>query len=137
MSLVATQEGCSALWQQILGIRAIGAPWVRLFGQAWTPSHTDTIATYAAVELAVGGYSPVSLKGGINWQVSALPNGAQAFWPLVQWSFIAGCTVYGYWLNDASNMYSLVAEAFAAPFSFGAAGGPFQLQLPLTLTSLP
>lgn len=138
MALVATQEGCSALWRQLLGLYAIGAPVVRLLGQAYLPQHTDTLATYAALEVQGSGYAPVQLANPFpNWQVTQLPNGAQAAYPVLSWSFTGPVSVYGYWLNDASGTYSLWAEALAQPFVLGASGGPFQLQLAPTLTSQP
>lgn len=137
MALVLTQEGAAALWGQILGTYKLGSPWVRLFGQALQPAHTDQIAAYAAVELAVAGYAPIALKPAINWQLAALPSGGQAYYPLVQWSFTGPCTLYGYWLATQDNQYSVIAEAFSTPFVIAAGGGPFQLTLPLALTSQP
>lgn len=138
MALVATQEGCMALWQQLLGLYAIGNPVVRLLGQAYAPQHTDTLATYAPLEVVGAGYAPIQLANPRpNWQITPLPNGAQAAYPTLSWSFTAAVTVYGYWLNDATATYSLWAEAFASPFVFGPAGGVLNLTLPPTLTSQP
>lgn len=138
MSLVATQEGCAALWQQLLGLYAIGAPVVRLLGQAYQPQHTDTLATYAARELVAAGYAPIQLLNPFpNWQVTELANGAQAAYPGVVWNLPSGATIYGYWLNDASGTFSLWAEAFATPYNVTALAPTFTLVLSPTLTSQP
>lgn len=135
MGLVATQEGCAALWQQILGIESIGLPNVHLVGRPHTPAPTDTYATYAAVELVVSGYAPKSLVNpAVDWTIAAVPTGAQAAYLTLSWSLGGACVVYGYWLSDAANQRSLWGEAFASPDTF-TAGGLFRLQLPPTLTS--
>lgn len=138
MALVLTQEGAQVLWQQLLGIYNIGNPFVRLFGQAVAPSHGDTLATYTPLELAVGGYAPLQLIApSLNWQITVLPSGAQAVYPVLTWNFSTSARVFGYWLNDASGQYSLVAEAFPASYLVSGVPGAFSLQLPLSLTSQP
>lgn len=138
MSLVVTQEGAIRLWQQLLKIVDIGYPIVHLFGAAHTPAHTDTEATYAALELSVAGYAAIQLtQPGANWTIAAIGAGAQASYLVLNWTFTAGCSVYGYWLSDSTNTYSLWGEAFASPFVYGSSGGPLSLQLQPYLASNP
>lgn len=138
MSLVVTQEGGSALWKQILQITELGVPNVHLFGSAHEPAHTDTYATYAAIELAVAGYAPIPLADpATDWSIAPIPAGAKATYVAITWVFTAACAVYGYWLADASDTYSIFAEQFAAPYVFPTAGGTFPIVLPPTITSTP
>jgi hypothetical protein len=139
MSLVATQEGCSRLWLQIWGITALGNPWVHLYGSSHTPAHTDTYSTYSAIELSSGGgYAAQQLTvPGTNWTIATVTAGAQATYITLTWTFTGAESVYGYWLGDSTNTYSLWAEQFAAAFVFPSTGGTFTLSLPPTLTSTP
>lgn len=139
MALVLTQEGGLQLWKYLLGISPAIIPAVHLFGAAHSPAHTDTESTYAAIELAGGGgYAPISLSGPtVNWTLGKIPAGAQATYISISWTFTGTQNIFGYWLSDPANMYSLWAEAFAAEYQFPANGGVFTLVLPPTLTSQP
>jgi hypothetical protein len=138
VAICVTQEGAIRIWQQILGISTIGYPYVHLFGSQHTPAHTDTEATYAAIELAAAGYAPILLgQPSANWTISAIGAGAQAVYLTVSWTFTAAATVWGYWLSDQTQTYSLWAEIFLSSFVYGSSGGPFTLQLQPWLASAP
>jgi hypothetical protein len=135
VGLVATQQGCAALWQQLWGIESIGLPNVHLVGQPHQAAATDTYASYAAVELIAGGYAPKSLVNpAVDWSIAPVPNGAQASYITLSWSLTTACTVYGYWIADQANQRALWGETFAAPFVLPS-NFLFSLQLPPTLTS--
>jgi len=136
---VLTEEGGLALWRQILQISpGIGYPVVHLIGGNHVVIHADTEASLAAVELAVAGYAPITLTSpGPNWTLSTLADGAQAVHTPLSWAFTGACLVYGYWLSDQTNTYSLLGETFSAPFTYGAAGGPFTLNLTSYIVSQP
>lgn len=138
MAAVLTQEGALALWRQLLGISpGLGAPFVRLIGQPHTIVHTDTQATLAAAELSVSGYAPLQLTQPTpSWQLAPISAGAQAAYPVLNWSLGGACTVYGYWLCDVTSQYSLWGEIFDAAFPLPG-GGAFALQLQPTLISQP
>lgn len=136
--IVVTQEGASRLWLQMLGIANLGFPWVHLFANNYAPTHTDTYNTYSAMELVVGGYTPLQLVNpAANWTVAAISAGAQATYVTLTWTFTGACQFYGYWVADASNTYSIWAEAFSTPYVYTATGGPFNLLLQPWLASNP
>lgn len=136
--IVLTQEGGLALWKQMLQIASIGYPNVHLLGAAHTPVHTDTEAILGALELSVSGYAPIALVNPtVDWTLAPITAGAQATYATLTWTFGGSCTVYGYWLSDESDTYSLFAEEFAVTYPFGSSGGTFTFVLPPTLTSQP
>lgn len=138
MSLVLTQEGAFEIWSQILGISSIGYPWVHLYSALHAPAHTDTYATYGAIELAVGGYAPIQLASpATTWTIAPIGAGAQAVHLTISWLVTGACSIDGYWLADASNTYSLWAELFGVVYTYPAGGGTFQLTLPPWLASSP
>lgn len=138
MAVVVTQEGALRIWSQIFGISSIGYPYLHLFSTQHTPAHGDTEATYAAIELVVSGYAPFALtQPPVNWSLAAIGAGAQATYTTVSWTFTAAATVWGYWLADQTNTYSLWAEVFPTSFVYGSQGGVFSLQLVPWLASYP
>lgn len=138
MGLVLTQEGGVLLWQYLLGIVPPVPANVHLLGSSHQPTHADTMATLAAAELAVQGYTPIALaRPSANWTLTAIINGGQASYVTLSWQLAAACTVYGYWLSDSANQTSLFAEAFAAPFVIPAGGDLFLLNLTPEFTSPP
>jgi hypothetical protein len=139
MSLVLTQEGASLCWSMIWDLgRDIGIPYCHLFGSAHSPSHTDTQSTYAGIELIAGGYAPYPLvNASVRWTVAPIPPGAQAAYQTIVWSLTSACSIYGYWLSDQSDTYSLWGELFAVVYTYPSVGGVFQLALLPTLTSTP
>jgi hypothetical protein len=142
MALVATLEGELALWLQILQIQSLQTPYLHLIGAPHTPVHTDTIATLAAVELAVAGYVPVPLTNpAVNWSFSLYPppgpyTAYLATYIPITWTFGGACTVYGYYVSGGPGTVSLWAEA-QGPFIFTPAGGTFTEQLQPWLASQP
>lgn len=134
-----TNEGAVLLWQDILGLASIGYPNVHLFGTAHVPAHTDTESTYAAIELPGGiGYAPIALTNpGVDWTLTPIGAGAQAAYLLLTWTLTGAASIYGYWLSDQTNTYSLWAEEFATPFIYGSGGGAFNLQLVPWMASAP
>ena len=139
MSLVLTQEGASTLWKWVLGITPLNTPNCHLFGEAFTPQHIDTEATFAAYELPrAAGYAPIALATPAeDWTISPISQGAQAVYYPLLWMLTAQVTIYGYWLSDFSNTYSLWAEEFEDPFPLPFGGGYFSLILPPQMVSLP
>lgn len=137
--LTVTQEGASLLWQQILGLGSIGAPWVHLFVAPYVPQHADTYATYAALEVPLGnGYAPIQLTPpAVNWSIAPIGAGAQAQYQTIMWAFTAGTTVRGYWIADSTNSYSLWAENWGNPQFYPAAGGLLVMQPLAWLASFP
>jgi hypothetical protein len=136
--IVVTQEGASRLWLQVFGIASIGYPYVHLYSNNYSPQHTDTYSTYAPHELSGGGYSPIQLVNpSANWTIAAIGAGAQASYVMITWTFTGAQTLWGYWLSDGTNTYSLWAEQFASSFVYGSGGGTFLLQLQPWLASQP
>lgn len=128
MAQVLTQEGALLKQRTIIGLAPVmGQPFLHLFSSAHNAAHTDTEATFAAIEAAVSGYSPKLMSTG-QWVLAPIADGAQMTYPLLTWNFLAAVTIYGYWLSDNSNTYSWLAETFANPFVFGPGGGTFSLQ---------
>jgi len=139
MALVVTQEGALALWQQILDIGGgIGFPVLHLLGASYAPLHTSTLANFAANELAVAGYAPVSLiNPTTDWSLTPIGAGNQAQYLLITFTFTAACTIYGYYLSDSADSVSLWGEEFSTPFVYGTLGGSFGIQLINWLASQP
>ncbi|HKV98064.1 MAG TPA: hypothetical protein VJR90_11340 [Gammaproteobacteria bacterium] len=137
--IVVTLEGAVALWRQILKIIDIGYPICHLFAMPHTAAHTDTEATYAAIEVPAGvTYAPIQLtQPPANWTFSSIGSGYQAQYLNLQWVFTGAVTVYGYWISDGTNTFSLWAETFAGQFTYGAGGGVFNLLLTPWLASWP
>jgi hypothetical protein len=136
--VVLTQEGGIYLWKVILGAATPGPYVVHLFASDYQPQHTDTLATYAAIELVVSGYAPIQLVNPSTlWAITAVPYGAQAAYQQISWAFAGACTVYGYYVVESTNTWSVWAELFATPFVYGSSGGPFGLQLIPSQISCP
>lgn len=138
MDLVLTQEGALILWQYMLGILTPAAPVLHLLGSAFTPSHTSTYANFAANELSVQGYSPVSLKAPANpWSFLQISQGQEAVNQPGPFTFGGPCTVYGWWLSDATNTHALFGAAWSPPYPFGPLGGQFFVAMQPSLISVP
>jgi len=138
MNLVQTQEGAEYVWGVVLGAYPGPGLRVHLLGSPHTPSHTDTESSYAASELVVAGYSPLTLGPGLTgWTLLAIGQGAQATNQQAQWAFGLACTVYGGWMELTGTGYSWFGWLFDAPFVFGGGGGPFYLVASPTLISTP
>lgn len=137
--IVVTIEGASVLWQQILKIVDIGYPFVHLIGAAHTPQHSDTEGTFHGVEVPLGnGYAPIQLtQPGANWSFTSVLSGVQAQYLTLTWGFTAAVTIFGYWLSDGTQTYSLWGEAFAGQFTYGPGGGQFNLTMQPWLASWP
>lgn len=142
MALVATLEGELALWGQILSINSIGYPVLHLFNQPHTPLHTDTAATYAAIEGGPPGYGPVALtQPAANWTFQDWPvpppfTAVLATYQPITWQFTGAGTIYGYFVTAEGSNVALWGEALG-PFIFTALGGTFTLQLMPWLASQP
>lgn len=138
MSLVLTQEGGVLLWQYLLGILPSKPAVVHLIGKPHTASHADTQSTLAAVEASGGGYAPINLTGQTaNWGLAEIVAGATASYIQLSFPVAAGTTIYGYWLSDQANQYSMFAETFVSPITTSSLGEPFLLDLMAMLTSPP
>lgn len=139
MALVVTQEGAGVLWNQILGIASIGHPYLHLFGSAHSPAHTDYEAIFHAIELpTAAGYAPILITppGDIASIAPITPGALMTTVPFV-WYFTTAYTVYGYWLSDQTNTYSLLAEELAVVYTWTPGPWSFQLTLPIWLASQP
>lgn len=139
MAMVLTEEGAGVLWNQILQISSIGNPIVHLYGSAYSPVHTDTYATYAALELdTVHGYSPIAytLPAAVQ-SVTPIGAGAQATLVTVSWNFSFAYTIYGYWISDQTNTYSIVAEEFGEVYTWSPGAWMFYFSFPPWLASQP
>jgi hypothetical protein len=137
--IVVTQEGAAVFWDYILGLALAQNPFCHLIGTPFTPGHTNTLATFAALELPLAnGYAPIQLTNpGANWTFAAVAAGTTATYKTLNWLFTGALTVYGYFLSDDSNHISWWGEQLIPAYTFPAGGGPFQLQLPPYLISCP
>jgi hypothetical protein len=137
MALVLTQEGARELWQWILGVTPPTYPNLHLLGSAYSVVHTTTEALLLPHELTGGGYAPIALISGSAWSLALISQGCQASRVAGPWNLTLPTTIYGYWLADQTDTYSLWGESFASPYSYDPLGGPFYLSLLPQLVSLP
>jgi len=138
MSVCLTQEGGGYLWQSMLGIVSPGAYYVGLYASNYAPQHTDRQATYAAIELVVSGYARIELVNpSVDWSIAPIALGSESTYLTLVWNFTAACTLYGYWMMDHTQTYSIWAELFATSYVYGAGGGGFGLVLAPQLVSCP
>lgn len=139
MSLVLTQAGGLVMWQQCLNIVQFGNPTFHLFGQSYSPTHTDVWTTWISKELPLAnGYAPVTLPNTLGeWSFSPNSQGQTATATLITFNFTGALTVFGYFVSWDGPQVGWFAEQFAAGFVFPAAGGPFNFLLVLPLISIP
>jgi hypothetical protein len=136
--MVLTQEGGVLCWKYILGFTPSAILHAHLFAAPHTPAHVDVYADYAAIECAASGYAPIPLVNpSVDWTLAPTAYGAQAAYITISWTFTSATTIYGYWLSDSSDTYSVLGELFASPFPYGGGGGTFTLQIPPSLISCP
>lgn len=138
MAIVLTEEGGQVLWNTILGLTpAAGLPRVHLLGANHAIAHSDTETVLVASEASGAGYAPILVSPAASWVVATLADGAQATYPTLTWTFTSAITIYGYWLSDNTNTYSLFGETFTNPFIYTSSGGVFLLNLLSYLVSQP
>jgi hypothetical protein len=109
---------------------------VGLWTTAHAPAYADTLATYAALELAAGGgYARIGLSFGSWFFATVSPQGLAQYTGLV-WTFTGARSVAGYFVCDAANTLLYWAESFSGgPYVLGGGGGPFGLTLNLSAQS--
>lgn len=102
-----------------------GTYYLRLFTNNHTPTDTDTsLGTYT--EATAAGYAGVALNPA-NWtHVESGGTGSTWEYPTVTWIFTAGETIYGYWIDNASDvMWAELAPG--GPIVVPSGGGVVQL----------
>lgn len=137
MAFVMSQEGGVALLQWMLGVRTPILPTCHLLGSPYTPHISSTLSLFAAAEVhGVGGYAPIQLTSPKAWwTLAGLPDGDQATYITLSWTFTAAVTVYGYYLSDDTLAVSLLGELLAQNYPYGSSGGVFALVLNLQLNN--
>jgi hypothetical protein len=112
-----------------------------LIGYDMTMLHTTTLAALQAVEMPLGdGYAPLQMPlnlGNPSWALSQIANGALGVYKNLSWTFDNGRQVWGYWINDSTDVRIIWGEMWAVSYVFSASGGTFLFTPSVTLTSQP
>jgi hypothetical protein len=126
MAIVGTKVGDGVFLAQMTALHME----LRLYVNAHAPGYDDDPTAY--VEPVGGGYGVADMPA-VNWGVANADPFSYGFYPPITYAFTAAVTVRGYFVLVRGTTQILFAEAFTAPFVFGAGGGPLQISLVLGL----
>ncbi len=98
---------------------------LHLYSNNVVPSKSDVLGTYS--EVAVGGYSNVSLTGSL-WTAATVSGTTTAVYPTQSFTFSTSVVVYGLYVTNNASGQLLWAERFdPLPFSIPTSGGQIQI----------
>lgn len=102
---------------------------LRLFATAHTPSITDTLSTYVAIEASFPGYAPATIErtiGSNTWDSPGLngglidpinTNSRASYGSKLSWSPNGSQAVYGHFWSAPNSNVAILAEQWATPLS--------------------
>lgn len=136
MAFVISNEGEKLLLEAALGKVAAGNLKLRLYTNNYTPTQTDTVASYTEMG-AVQGYSLITLATG-TWASAVAGTGSglllanHASIGYAQQTFTASGaggaqTVFGYFVTDNGGTILLGGEKFATSKSYAIAGDAIKI----------
>ncbi len=98
---------------------------LHLYSNNVVPSKGDVLGTYS--EVAVGGYSNVSLNGSL-WSTATISGTTTSTYPTQTFTFTTSVVVYGLYVTNNSSSQLVWAERFdPLPFSIPTTGGQIQI----------
>jgi hypothetical protein len=95
---------------------------IHLYTNDLLPNEETSLGSFT--ELTALGYAPLSTVPA-DWTMSTVADGGgKAEYPALQWDLLEACTVYGYFVTDASDLNLAWCERFtAAPVTLPIVGG--------------
>lgn len=136
MAFVISNEGEKVLLEAAVGKTAAGALKLRLYTNNYTPTHTDTVASYTEMG-AVQGYSlktlaTASWNAGVAGTGTGTATGNHASIDYAQQTFTAdgtggAQTVYGYFITDSAGTTLIGGEKFATAKTYSLAGDAIKI----------
>lgn len=102
---------------------------LRLFAAAHTPSITDTLSTYVAIEASFPGYAPATIERTISSNTWGSPglngglidpintNSRSSYGSKLSWSSNGSQMVYGHFWSTPNSNVAILAEQWATPLA--------------------